>query len=209
MMFCCSGSVLFSLIWCFLDTSNNFSFNCHIKYSTTVLLLAWYIIFRSLVRGIDLPLLCLEPMGCHQGLCWAFSLYTFPCLSVVPEGCWLPRSQQSTTSHWWCWRPIHPHTHSVSALPHRQWVFCRSERFHKPRSYQYISVLSCCGNYSQENKAYSLNFTLHQFRTNCFMKPIRKYLFTDTFLWTRVFVFPYHWLEVLSHPDPLCPSLDR
>lgn len=84
-MFCCSGPILSFLISCFLDaqSSNNLSFNCHIKRRTAVLpfgiVLEYY--FWSPVRGFDLPLSCLESMDCHQSLCWAFSLYILfhPC----------------------------------------------------------------------------------------------------------------------------------
>jgi len=38
------------------------------------------------------------------------------------------------------------------------------------------------------------------------MNSIRKYLFTDAFLWTRIFVFLYNWLGFLFHPDPLMPT---
>lgn len=208
-MFCCSGSVLFSLIWCFLDaqSSNNLSFDCHIKYSTFWYCLIYYI-FKPCQRDWPSPPLSWANGLSPESVLSIFSLHTFPRLSVAPEGCWLARSQQGTTSYW-RWEGQHIHILPAQVHSHTTDRCLVTVGGFTNWSYQYISVLSCCGNYSQENEAYSLNFTLHQFRTNCFMKPIRKYLFTDTFLWTRIFVFPYYWLEFLFHPDPPCPSLDR
>lgn len=97
-MFCCSGPVLSTLIWSFLDaqSSNNLSFNRHVKHSTVVLLFSIvleYYFLKPCQRDWPSTLSPWVNRLSPKSMLSFFSLHTFP---FCP---WKLLTSQKSTEH--------------------------------------------------------------------------------------------------------------
>lgn len=209
-MCCCYGPILSLLIRRFLDSQSfsNLYFNSHIKHNTAVLLflvLSLSIISEALPEGLTFHSLALSQQVVTKDYVELLLLKYFS----IPEFCVrrLVTSQKSREH-----LSLMVLQANISRHIQHNYTLMQTTGVSSPwgvlQTMQF-SILNCCDKLLPGKLSIKAQFYPSPVQNQLFYEPIRKYLFVDTFLWTRTFLFLYCWLGFLFHHDPLCPSLDK